>query len=273
MNKFQKIIKYVAIAFALYLAVAIIGAIVTGVLAISTGIFGISIIKDSVQDQPIEGVQYLEGFSKVDLEIVASNLQIKAEGDSYRVEYAQVSNSTKISNKDGELKVTDNRKIITPTNGGVITIYVPEGSELEEVELEMGAGNVEIENINSKKIDFSFGAGSVAVKNLVAANSKIECGAGQVIIEESDLTNTDLDTGVGKLVYSGYMKGKSNINCGIGEVDLNLAGGPDLYSIDADKGIGDIKINGNKVDDESVTGNGENKISIDGGIGSIEVNM
>lgn len=273
MNKFQKIIKYVAIAFAVYLAICIIGAIVTGVLAISTGMFGISLIKDSVEDQAIEGVQYLEGFSKLDLEIVASNLKIKAEGESYRVEYSQVSESTKIGNNDGTLKITDDRKIITPTNGGIITIYVPEGTALEEIELEMGAGNVNIENINSKKVDFSFGAGSVGVKNLVSANAKIECGAGQVIIEDSDLTNTELDTGVGKLVFSGYMKGKSNVNCGIGEVDLILAGGADLYTIDADKGIGDIKINGNKVGDESITGNGENKVSIDGGIGSIEVNM
>lgn len=272
MKGFQKVIKYVAIAFGLYLAISIIGAIVTGVLAITTGIYGISLISNETQIQQVDSEKILEQFSKMDLEIAASNVVIKAEGDVYKVETYHVPETTEIRNIDGKLEIKDSKKITIAQESKII-IYVPEETILEELELDMGAGIVEIQNINSNKIDFSFGAGSVNIKRLVSMNAEIQCGAGQVIIEETDLTDTKLDTGVGKLVYSGYMKGNSKINCGIGELDLKLAGGNEIYTIDAEKGIGDIKINGNKIANETITGNGENKISIDGGIGSINIEM
>lgn len=272
MKGFQKVIKYVAIAFGLYLAISIIGAIVTGVLAITTGIYGISLISDRTEIERVDSQNVFEQFSKMDLEIAASNVVIKAEGDVYKVETYQVPENTEIRNNNGKLEIKDTKKI-TMAQESMITIYVPEGTVLEELELEMGAGVVEMQNINSDKIDFNFGAGSVNIKKLVSANAEIECGAGQVVIEDADLTNTKLDTGVGKLVYSGYMKGNSKINCGIGEVDLNLAGGNEFYTIDAEKGIGDIKINENKIANETITGSGENKISIYGGIGSINIEM
>lgn len=272
MKGFQKVIKYVAIAFGLYLAISIIGAIVAGVLAITTGLYGISLIGDQTQIERIDSEKVLEQFSKIDLEINASNIIIKAEGNEYKIETYQVPKTVEINNYEGKLKIKDSKKI-TISQESKIIIYMPEETILEELELDMGAGIVEMQNINSNKIDFSFGAGSVNIKKLVASNAKIECGAGQVIIEDANLTNTKLDTGVGKLVYSGYMKGNSKINCGIGEVDLKLEGGNEIYTIDAEKGIGDIKINGNKIANETITGNGENKISIDGGIGSINIEM
>lgn len=272
MKDFQKVIKYLAIAFALYLAITIIGAIVTGTLAIFSGIYGISIIKDEIQvDRKSEEI-ILEQFSKMDLEIAASNIVIKSEGNTYKVETYQVPETTKIENKNGTLEIKDTKKF-TVMQECQITIYIPADVTLKELELDIGAGIVEMENINSNKIDFSFGAGSVNIKKLVSTNAEIECGAGQVIIEEADLTNTKLDTGVGKLIYKGYMKGNSRVNCGVGEVNLNFEGGSEAYSIDAEKGIGDIKINGNKITNETITGNGENKVSINGGIGSINIEI
>lgn len=273
MKEFQKIIKYIAIAFGLYLAITIIGAIVTGVVAVCTGIYGVNYLTEQSQVERVDSEKEVEQFSKLKLEISASNLTIKAEGDSYKVSTYQIPNTTKIENKNGTLEIRDNKKIIKSAIESAITIYVPEGTELDEIDLDMGAGTMNISKINSKKIEFSFGAGNVNIKNIISANAKIECGAGQVIIEEADLTNTNLDAGVGKLVYSGYMRGNSDIDCGVGEVELNLAGGSDIYSIDTEKGIGDIKINGNSVANESITGNGENKIDIDGGIGSIKIEM
>lgn len=274
MNKFQRIIKYAAIAFGLYLALMIIGAIVTGILAISVGIYGVKTLTEVAQVETItEDIVYEEGFNKLDFEISATQLIIKSEGTEYKIETAQIPESTQIENKNGTLQIKQTQKFTTMLENSTIIVYVPENTELENIELEMGAGTVDIENIKAKKIDFSFGAGSVYIKNLAASNAEIECGAGQVIIENTDLTNANLDAGVGKLVYSGFMRNNSEVNCGIGEVELNLGGGNEIYTVRAEKGIGDIKINGNNVANESVTGNGENKISIEGGIGSVKVNM
>ena len=78
---------------------------------------------------------------------------------------------------------------------------------------------------------------------------------------------------VGEFYDNGYMFGNSTIECGIGKLTLDLEGGKDLYAIEAEHGIGEIKLNGNKIEDNKVQGSGENKIKIEGGIGEIQINM
>ena len=154
-----------------------------------------------------------------------------------------------------------------------ITIYVPENAKLSRINLDMGAGNVEISNIEAANIDFSFGAGNVNIKNLKSENPIIECGAGQIKFENTELTNAKLSAEVGKVIYSGQLNGESRIECGVGEVEMNLEGGIDNYSIKVKKGIGNIKINKESVNNDSTTGNGQNKIYIDGGVGDIDIKI
>ena len=52
-----------------------------------------------------------------------------------------------------------------------------------------------------------------------------------------------------------------------------LIGDSDMYEIHAEKGIGDIKIDDVSVADNSTTGNGENKINIEGGVGSVDIKL
>ena len=272
MKQFQKIIKYIAIAFGLYLSISIISAIVCGVLALCTGIYGVSVLTGETSVERVDMTKEVGEFSTLKLDIVATNLTIKTGGEQYKVETYQIPQTTKIENEEGTLIIKDTKKFGN-YNQSSITIYIPEGTELNDIKLEMGAGTVNIEMIKANKVDFSFGAGSVKIKNLGAENSKIECGAGKVIMENVDLNNTKIEIGAGKLECSGMLRGNTKIDCRVGEVTLNLEGGKEIYTIEAEKGIGSIKVNGNSVANESITGDGENKISIDGGIGNIEVNM
>ncbi|MCI8273080.1 MAG: DUF4097 domain-containing protein [Clostridia bacterium] len=272
MKEFQKILKYVAIAFGLYLAITIISAIVGVVLAITTGIYGISYLTEQSEANSTNITEQYEQVNKLKLEIGASNIVIKEEGTVFRVETEKTSKTMIIRENQGTLEIRDTKKNLFNKDRNIV-IYVPEGTKFSEIQLEIGAGTVNIRDINADKVDFSFGAGSVNIDNLVCSKTKIECGAGEVIINNSDFGNTELDTGIGRLVYSGYLRNSADIECGVGEVDLNLLGGEEAYTIKAEKGIGDIRINGDSVANESTIGNGENKISIDGGVGSIKIDM
>ena len=90
-------------------------------------------------------------------------------------------------------------------------------------------------------------------------------------MENTELTESKLSAGVGKLIYSGHLNGESRIECGVGDVEMNLEGGKDNYSIKVQKGIGNIKINDESVADNSTTGEGPNKIYIEGGVGDINI--
>lgn len=69
------------------------------------------------------------------------------------------------------------------------------------------------------------------------------------------------------------IKGNSKINAGIGSLELNVLGSKNDYVIKANKGIGNILIDGLNVSDNYTYGNGEDTLNIEGGIGSINVNF
>ena len=57
------------------------------------------------------------------------------------------------------------------------------------------------------------------------------------------------------------------------ELSLSLLGGEDDYFIKLDKGLGDATIDGQSMSDDSIFGTGDNRINIDGGIGSIDIDF
>ena len=272
MKEFQKIIKYAAIAFGLYLAVMIIGMIITVILAICTGIYGVQVITEQSNVERIDEVEEYIDISKIDIDVTNVNLTIKSEGEKFEVETFQIPVDTKIENERGTLKIKNNKKFMNDSDSTII-IYIPQNVQLQECDIEIGAGELNIEKLNSKKVDFNFGAGKVNINELITEKSEIECGAGQVTISNSDLTNSKIETGVGKLIYSGYIRGNSQLECGIGETELNLQGGKEIYKIRTEKGIGTIKINNETITNGTTTGNGENIINVESGIGKITINM
>lgn len=272
MKEFQKIIKYAAIAFGLYLSIMIIGMIVTGILAICTGIYGVQVITEQANVEKIDEREEFADILKIDIDVTNVNLTIKSEGEKFKVETFQIPVDTKIENNQGILKIKDTQKIVYDSDSAII-IYIPENTELQECDIEIGAGKLNIEKLHSKKVDFNFGAGQVNINELITEKAEIECGAGQVTIENSDLTNSKIETGVGKLIYNGYIRGNSQLECGIGETELNLQGGKEIYKIKTEKGIGNIKINNETITSGTTTGNGENSITVEGGIGKININM
>ena len=50
-----------------------------------------------------------------------------------------------------------------------------------------------------------------------------------------------------------------------------LLGSKDDYKIELDKGVGEARLDGESMRDDSVHGSGENFIQIDGGIGEINI--
>lgn len=272
MKQAQKIIKYVAIAFGLYLAINIIGWIVFGF----TMLLGIDIGKNIFSGTGTETVQYGQVFydvEELDIEIAFADFEIKI-GEELKVE-GQIYKDFKIEVENKTLKIEDvNKKWIFNSNDAAqLTLYVPEDLVFSKAKIEIGAGTTNIEKLKATNLDLNLGAGAVNIQNCEAEKTDIECGAGKVEIQNSSLKNLDLDTGVGEFSYNGYILGNSSIECGIGKLTLDLKGGEDIYSINTEHGIGEIRLNGNKVEDNKTQGNGENRIKIEGGIGEIRINM
>ena len=131
-----------------------------------------------------------------------------------------------------------------------------------------------LDTLCANSLRLNLGAGEVIIGELSAnSQSKIEGGAGAITINGGVLYNLDLDMGEGELNLTSCLLGDSELNQGVGQTNLTLTGNKDDYRLDFDKGLGSISVDGQKMSNDSVYGNGQNKVDIDGGVGEIKVNF
>ena len=263
MTTVQKVIKYLAIAFAVFLAVGIIGGILGAV-----GLLGRLFSSNAVLE---EGKTYsvTAEIDNLEIEINAADLYIK-EGEAFSVE----SNlkHLKVEEKGGSLIIQETKKFTGPYKGAVLTVYVPAGTVFDWVDLITGAGRLTIENLSAERLNFVLGAGDVSADLLVATKSaEIEGGAGRITINNGALKNLDLDMGVGQLNLTAALTGDCQLDLGVGESNVTLIGSKEDYKLDIEKGLGNICVDGKNVSDYGSSGNGANKVEMDGGIGAINV--
>ena len=273
MTTAQKIIKYCAVAFAIFLIITIISAVLSAGYGLLNAIGIINFKENSLLENMVTISDDAEEFLSLNLDIKSSNLQIKT-GDKFEV---RTNNSNiKYSNENGSIKIKEDKLtnwFFGKIDIGELIIYIPENmKQIDEVKINIGAGTVFIEQLNTKNLYLDLGAGNVAIDKLtVSEESKINGGAGNININSGEIANVDLDLGVGNTKIKSDITGNSNINTGVGELNLYLTLESDNYKINVNKGLGKITFNDDKILDDTIIGNGENYIKISGGIGNINI--
>lgn len=266
MTTAQKVIKYIAMAF----AIAIIVSIASGVLKLVGLIAFVSDGEETLED--VKAYTVSSDIDSLEIDIAAAELIIST-GNEFAVE----SNLKNLSVKEeGDcLKIKEKSNALAHYEGkAVLNIVIPKDVVLDEADITTGAGKVNIDTLSADELHLELGAGKVDIAELNAfRESSIEGGAGSVSIESGVLNDLDMDMGVGKMVLKGALTGKCDIDHGVGSVEFILTGEKDDYCIKVDKGVGSFKVDGVSVSDNSVIGSGSNEIEIDGGVGEINISF
>lgn len=263
MTSAQKVIKYLAIALAVFLIVTIFGGILRAV-----GLFGGIFDEDAVAKN-LKTYSVNSDIRDLDIQINAADMSIK-QSDKFSVE----SNLKylKVEERGGTLTVEETRKISGTYDHAVLIIYVPAGTVFENVNLNTGAGRLNADNLAAETLDFDLGAGNVTIGNLTATSSaQIDGGTGRITISNGNLRNLDLQMGVGQLNLTAAVTGNSQMDLGVGESNINLVGTQADYALEIEKALGSITVDGKSVSDYD--SNGTNPVKINGGVGSINVNF
>jgi len=153
----------------------------------------------------------------------------------------------------------------------VIDIYVPEGMIFENVDIDGGIGEYNIEYINADNLDIDGGIGKIIIKNSRIDKLKVDGGVGEYNIN-GDIGEMKINSGVGKVTVSGSIARDIEIDGGVGEVKLDLAGDINNYDVKANSGVGTVKINGEKAVNYKNSG-APYSLRADGGVGSISINI
>ena len=259
----QKIIKYLALGLAFF----IISLIITGIYQ------GLRIASDAIgekklSNEPLKTTMLEGNITELKIDLGASDFKIM-HGEGFKIE----SNSPylKIEENNNVLYMTeDNYKIFGKYRYTVI-LYIPENSYFENVDIHCGVGKIEIEQLLGDNISLEIGAAKTLINEIQSKKkTQINAGTGELIIKSGSLTNANIELGVGSTDMNISMNGDNKIELGIGNLDLKLDSFEN-YTFNVSKGLGSVTINGEIISDDSIIGNGENYVSINGGIGNINI--
>lgn len=271
MTTAQKIIKYLALAFACFLILHIFAGILFAIYTVGS-IFERATTKETNIDGMREISEHIspDQISALKITVEFANLEIKA-GETFKVE----TNCSDISlrEKNGQLVIAEDGVGILAKNRGWVAVSVPEKMPpFREVIIETGAGEIYLEELAAEEMSLELGAGNAEMNRLVVSEKlKLDGGVGRTKITEAQINNLDLNVGVGEIVLDAKLTGKSKVDAGIGNIHIDLTDELENYRIEVDHGIGAVTVNGEAVATDTVYGTGESYLKIDGGIGAIKI--
>lgn len=131
-----------------------------------------------------------------------------------------------VSEKDGTLRLEDQRTGNRARYDYEVTVKLPRGMTLDQVEIENNAGLLEWDDIalTAKHVSVKVDAGEVSIENLTTEDFRVEVGAGQASISGLEADRIDTDCGVGQIDLE--IRGRESdynyrINCGLGNIEVN----------------------------------------------------
>lgn len=218
MTTFQKVIKYGAIAFGVFLTINIVSAIIMGF----TILFGITMgFETGGNAQNTEFIQISENLvlnqteiENIKIDIANAKLTIK-EGETLKLEANNVSKNFNYTVNGNTLKIEDNHTEFWGFQWGnnlsksEVILYLPTIMELKDVKIHTGVNEMIIDNLIATDIKINCGVGTLNANKIRAEKLDIDAGAGKTEITDCIVEDLDLDTGTGKVEFNGDITRKS----------------------------------------------------------------
>jgi len=231
MNGLQKVIKYCAMAFAVFLTVVIFGSIVTVVMGVTTGIAGV----DFFLDEDKERINLTESYSVEEAKelgitrlLVDCNAEITVKpGTVLSIDAEDVTDEYEIRQGNGTFSIVQDTPQIkiglwfgNTSDREKVTVTVPEELFMEQVKVDSGSGKVSLETFQTDELVIDSGSGSVTVSEVSTKRINIESGSGRVALTSVNAEETGLNTGSGGISVEDTMLGKLRVNSGSGSVTM-----------------------------------------------------
>ena len=217
----------------------------------------------NIFDENIES--YTDG-TYVFEDCMASDLEILVGAGDLKIKYHNGENVT--------LEVSDEDKMqcyvegdTLKIRGGLITgtgssstmiVYLPENKNFNNVAIDVGAGNIEIDK-------------------LTGADTDINVAMGQVVISEMETDSLNIEVGMGNAEVKGNINYEAIVDCGMGQVVMELEGEGKDFNYNLDCGLGSLSVEGvyhiAGIGDSYVNNDASMEMDLSVGMGTVTVSF
>ena len=123
-----------------------------------------------------------------------------------------------------------------------ITIEIPAGMKFEEVDVEIGAGVMDISSCETGGLSAEIGAGELLLRDIKAGEFSAEIGAGHMDAQNVTVQEADLIVSMGECIYNGIIKRELDAECDMGNMELMLEGNREDYNYEIECSAGNIEV-------------------------------
>lgn len=160
-------------------------------------------------------------------------------------------------------------------NAGEIAVAIPENAYFEKVEIKVGAGVLELTDVNAKEVKAKIGAGEAILEAVEAESFIAEINAGELTAKNISCIDAELEVDLGECIFEGSISGNLEADCDLGNPEMDLTGSEKEHNYVVECDAGNIDLNDRSlsgVSAEKVIDNGaESNYEIKCGLGNITV--
>lgn len=217
--------------------------------------------------------------TKLDIKFGAGVLNIVESNDdyfhinadtSYEYEYGVKNETFFLKCENDDVKLEGHRNYIQ--------IAIPKNVKLEEVEIDLGACDCKIGSLVAKdKVDIELGAGSVEIASVDAKKFKTETGLGALTIDSLSVEDADLNVGMGSIEVKGLITGNLDLECGMGSAVVAVNDSEKNHNYDLSCGFGELVLGSrsytNVSHEEKIDNHANSEYRISCSMGSVVVSF
>lgn len=156
-----------------------------------------------------------------------------------------------------------------------IILSIPGDCKFEEVDVELGAGLLEMADVAAKEMDLEVGAGQIKADYMQADTCDIEVGMGEIIVEDMQVTKVNAEVGMGHLQLDGTILGDVSAECSMGAIEMNLTGSAEEFNYTVEAAMGNVTIDGESYSglsqDQVIKNSADKNMNVECAMGDIQV--
>lgn len=277
MTGFQKFIKYAAIAFGIYLSITIVLVL----LGIARGFVGASkndefkdIVRDREKYQTEDITRTYENIKNLEVNVEETELIIR-NGDTFKIEGTNIPNKMEIEQEGNQLSISDEELPSGFSDENmVMTIYIPEDTKLDTIDLEINYVSADIQKLNTANLKLDIYNNYCEIDEIIADNMEFKNEEGNIDIYDAEIGRLLFDSESGVEDVSLDITGNAEINLEYSYTDMNLIGKQEDYQISTRNKFGNIYIDNEIITSNAETwGSGNTKINLDNVNANIFINF
>lgn len=221
------------------------------------------------------------GIENLDIEVGGCVFETKAsKDDSFYIEVAKAYKfQGYVKGSTLYIKASNGAKTWNKIGSCTITLYVPRDFMFGTVDMEMGAGVMEFSDLRAGDcISIEVGAGQIVIDNIQSNEIELEIGAGEIELKNMEVWGKlTAEIGMGNFEANGVVMGDADIECAMGNVDLELSGSETSYNYTVECAMGNIDIGDHSYSglakETSINNGAGNTIEIECAMGNVTVSF